>query len=140
MTSDLSGTNRNSDAGKALADVESPLRSYLSALVDLLNGAPDEKGTFTLVAQRRQKTLTDAVDAARQRYEIPLPDPDVIKYGIVVLSKVYAVQGEVPEQTSTGQGKQFARSLKTTLEAIIGEARVTTLTGLTTFARNYSPL
>ena len=136
MTSDLNGTDKTSDAGKALADLELPLRSYLSALVDLLSGAPDEKGTFTLVTQRRQKTLTDAIDAARQLYEIKLPDSDIIKYGIRTLSKVYAVQGEVPELTGE-QGKQFALSLKTTLEAIIGEARVTTLTGLTTFARNY---
>ncbi len=136
MTGNLSGNGANTDADRALAEIEPTLRSYLSALVDLVSGTPPEKETFTLIAQRRQKTLTDAVDAAMQRYEIQLPDSVVISYGIRCLSQVYAVQGEVPAQT-TG-GLQFEQSLKTTLEAVLREANVVnTLTGLTAFARNY---
>ena len=129
MTDDLSN--------KALADVEALLVLYLSELGNLMLASPEHRWAFELTAQSRLKILRTALENVREKYEVLLPEHEIIRYGINQLAS-----RERPFRSS-GQSvkdKKLATTLQRTLEAIISEGPgvQSTLPGLLNFARTYS--
>ena len=120
---------------QALAKIEIPTKMYLAELGYLMEAeTPEERETFELTAQNRLEKLRRAVDGARQRYEVPLPDEEVINYGLKALGQTHGVL----KADSSSQGQQLVTTLETTLNAILKNGP-TTLPGLLASARDYQP-
>ena len=120
---------------KALVGIETPIKMYLAELGYLMEaGTPKERETFALTAQNRLQFLREAVGEARQRYEVPLLDEEVINYGLKALGQTHGVL----KADSSPQGRQLVTTLETTLKAILNNGP-TTLPGLLASARDYQP-
>lgn len=77
---------------QALAEIEIPVKMYLAELGYLMEAKTPEKiETFELTAQNRLEKLRQAMSEARQKFEIPLTDEQVITYGIKALGQTHAV-------------------------------------------------
>ncbi len=122
---------------KALADVEIPLVVYLYELGNLIQARPEDKWAFELTAQSRLQNLRAALEQVRGKYEVSLPDQEVIKYGIRQLAsreRLFRSSEQSPRD------KELAATLQQTLEAIIskGPGIQGTLPTLLNFARTYN--
>lgn len=118
---------------QALAEIETPAKMYLAELGYLIEaGTPEERETFELTAQNRLNKLREAINEARQKYEVPLLDEEVINHGLKALGQTHGVL----KADSSPQGRQLVGTLETTLKAILNNGS-TTLPGLLASARDY---
>ena len=120
---------------QALEEVGIPAKMYLAELGNFMGAeTPEERETFELTAQNRLEILRAAVEKARQKYEVPLLDEEVINHGLKALGQTHGVL----KADSSPQGRQLVTTLETTLKAILNNGP-TTLPGLLASARDYQP-
>jgi hypothetical protein len=123
---------------KALEEVKQPLVLYLTELGDLIHAVPEDKETFEFTTQNKLQMLRDALDLARQKYEVLLPDSDVITYGIKCVNEQRMNHKAYAQSTGSVMDSKIAAESQQTLEAILKDAPAPlTLTGLLAFARSY---
>lgn len=117
---------------RALEEIAGPLTFYLTELGYIVQApTPGIRATYERTAQRKLSGLTEALQLARQRYEVVLGESEVINYGIRRLCDLFLVNASFAQRTGNLIDIQLAEHLRKTLEAILMDASSSpTLAGL----------
>ncbi|MBI2141039.1 hypothetical protein HYU16_01305 [Candidatus Woesearchaeota archaeon] len=129
--------------GRALEEVNGSLLCYFLNLGELVQASqPEQRLLLGLLERSQLEHLEAALEDARGKFEVPLPEQEVIRYGLSQLIRqhkhaVGAMQAQAGTNPQIAQANaQFEMALRQSIETILSQGE-TTLLGMLNSAVNY---
>ena len=121
---------------EALNEVAAPIKLYLTEVASLAHSTADERGFRDLTAQNRLATAEAAVNHVRQKYELAIPDSEVLKFGVRQLTNVLPVFAGSRDPND----RLLEHTVATAIELVLRSPTNVTLRGLLAETRANLPL